>query len=353
MLKMLLLLLLLFRRYLKINVIYSLYKTYRYYTRSEFIQFENKMDKTELLEKIKKLAAEKNESALIIEKSEVPYASDKAGSLLGKGGFGTVYLCNYNGEQVVLKKISLINAGDEDLKMIVDECVSLKKAYTITQKIPKFYGIYKGKTKLGLIMQFIKGKSLLSLYSSISDRQKTQCLIGVTEILHQIHQHKMIHRDLKPDNIMVNLDNPDSPDSYIIDFGLCKIAKNTKTRTAHAKGTPQYKCPEVFDGDDDLLAAGNGEDEEKTIQITIKVDVWALGVMISEVFSGVIPWSQRSTNWLHVETMLMSKEKFPIPENIKNSKIVALIEKCVNLDPAERPTDEEIIAELKNILKDC
>jgi len=287
--------------------------------------------------------------AIIIEKSEVSLArGSKDDSHLGTGGFGKVYVCKYKGEEVVLKKISLMKAKESDIKMIIDEVISMNKAYKITQKIPKFLGIYKGKTKIGLVMEFIKGSTFLKLYKTINDSAKVKILIQITEILKTIHADKLIHRDLKPENIMVNMANPDSPIAYLIDFGLCKIAKNTRTRTGSAKGTSQYKGPELFD--EELELAGD-ETDDKNIKISYKVDIWALGAMISEVFSGVIPWSQKSTSWLHIETMLSQKEVFPIPAEIKDDKIVKLVKRCVDVEPDQRPTDAEVIDELNLILK--
>jgi serine/threonine protein kinase len=302
------------------------------------------MEKEELINLVKKYA---KEDVPIIDKSEVTWArGGKTQSFIGQGGFGKVYHINYNGQEAVLKTISLLKAEESDIMLIIDEAKSLKKAYCYTHYIPQFHGIYRGRTKIGLIMNFIKGAPFIDIYKTLDDKMKVKILINVCKALKSIHDNKLIHRDLKPDNIICNIDNPSEPEAFIIDFGLCKIAKNTKTRTASAKGTPQYKAPELFDGENELVDSP----DEKNIEISYKVDIWAFGAMISEVFSGVIPWSQRTTNWLHIESLLLEKEEFPIPESINEERIREIIKNCTNLDPDKRPSDDEILKHLEDIL---
>ena len=305
------------------------------------------MDSNLIMETVFKYA--KQIDSIIIDKSELTHArGNKTDSFLGKGGFGAVFLRKYKGEEAVLKKISLMKAQESDIELIFGEIKSMKFAYSFCAKIPKFYGIYKGRKKIGIVMEFIKGVTLLKLYKDISDRMKIEILIQITEILNIIHSKKLIHRDLKPDNIMVNIDNPSKPIVYLIDFGLCTIAKNTRTRTGSAKGTSQYKAPELFD--DELQI--NGEENDLNILISYKIDIWALGAMMSEVFSGKIPWSQLTTNWIHIETCLSEKKEFPIPD-IHNIKIHNIVKKCLHNDPNERPCDLEIIEELNKAKEFC
>jgi serine/threonine protein kinase len=309
------------------------------------------MENTELSEIIDNLAYEHGYK--VISRSEIKIYKDRKDCLLGRGAFGEVYKCEYMGSTLVLKKISLMRATEKDIKVIFREMEALKIAEEKIKiiNIPKLYGVYKGKTKTGLLMEYIEGKRLSSFYMDLRIEEKLKILLEIIRVIKIIHSFNYIHRDIKPENILVRKTNEEFI-IFLIDFGLCKIARNTYTRTESPRGTPQYKSPDVFDEieEKDEEEFYNDDDLDKSLSVSYKTDIWSFGAMMSEILSGIIPWSQRAINWTYVEALLIQKKSFPIPDNITDPDVIRLIEKCLDINPENRPDGEAIEKELMEII---
>ena len=101
-------------------------------------------------------------------------------------------------------------------------------------------------------------------------RYFTMILIG----LHYLHGKKITHRDLKPENILVNI-LPDGSDILFIgDFGISKQESVRSKYTLNGTGTVYYMAPEMIEGKES----------------TTKVDMWALGVILYELFASILPF---------------------------------------------------------------
>ena len=120
--------------------------------------------------------------------------------------------------------------------------------------------------------------------------------------------------------------NQDSckPEIKILDFGITKITDRTFTFTVdNNKCTVGYSAPELY-----------CEDNTKA-RFSHKIDVWALGCIISYMFTGIIPWRNKAKNMIKIQSYLVLKEKFPIPENC-DENIRKLIEFCTTVNPDKR-----------------
>jgi serine/threonine protein kinase len=129
----------------------------------------------------------------------------------------------------------------------------------------------------------------------------------------------------------------------LIDFGISKIASKTITFTGNQTGTIPYMSPEYFDVRID-------EQTNKPIPISPKVDIWATGCLISEIFSGKTPWSNKCRNEYAITKKLTMGGEFPIPENIDDN-IKEIIIKCTKNDANERCTANDIKNDIAVILK--
>src|SRR6185503_12182442 len=111
---------------------------------------------------------------------------------------------------------------------------------------------------------------------SITVRQRVATLRDVALAIHHAHRHGILHRDLKPDNILIDR----SHQARITDFGLAKLigaaGPTLSTATGTALGTPAYMSPEQIRGSKELDA---------------RSDVFALGVMLYEILTGQRPFS--------------------------------------------------------------
>lgn len=252
---------------------------------------------------------------------------------LGQGTFGTVRKGKYKGEHDVAIKELIFNSNENTAEEVVNNIRNEIKAFSIAEKlhpsIVKFYGVWKQKTKICFVFELIKGKDFHKVAPEMNDKEKLQAISDICDVIGTLHNKKLIHRDIKPANVMIQ---KEGKKVRIIDFGTVKIAKNENTFTVNQKGTDNYMSPELI-----KIIELDGDEENDLVHFSVspKVDVWAIGCVISEVFSGELPWKNLvGLNFQAVRKKLLKNTPFPIPEQIKNPKIVNLIKMAceVNLD---------------------
>jgi serine/threonine protein kinase len=263
---------------------------------------------------------------------------------IGSGKFGKVYKGKYKGIDVAIKKMVIENLDQEANRAeVISEIKNLQVA--VSEHVPKFYGVWKGLNgkHYNLVFEFIEGKSLRDILKTLTFDEKISILYQTAEIANFLHNRKMFHRDIKPDNIMVNMD---TMVIKMIDFGTAKLATKTITFTSKAVGTTIYMAPDFFDIDVD-------DDGDKPIANTPKVDIWSIGCMMSEMMSGVEPWHNLTKSEKKVEAYLIKQTPFPIPKEImeKHPEFQGMIEKCTKLHWQERCSTEEVMEFLKPMLK--
>jgi len=254
---------------------------------------------------------------------------------IGKGSFGKVYKGKYQSEMVAIKKIMLKDEFYD--KGVLDEILKEIQCVKMVQNecVPKFYGIWKRKRNFHLVFEFINGKPLSERYKDLSVKQKLEVIYQLSNILCTIHKIHMIHRDIKPANIMVD----DSGKIKLIDFGVSKIAEKTNTYTNTTMGTTRYMAPDNFQIDK--------VNPINIIHINHKIDIWSTGCLISEIFSGLLPWTHIKSD-LILRKKLSEKTEFPIPEtSISFGGIVDVIQKCLAVNPDNRISAEELMKLVK------
>jgi len=147
-----------------------------------------------------------------------------------------------------------------------------------------------------------------------------------------LHQHRIAHRDIKSDNVLVRYSGLQSPKNlYLSDFGTAKAFDETNRalKTTTVVGTMSYMPPEMM--------PGNSYDPFMS-------DVWSFGVLLQEMLTGDLPTKRNA------EEVLQGK----IPEispgtEITFPKFVATVRSCTKLDPEERPTASKLLETMKNM----
>lgn len=199
--------------------------------------------------------------------------------LLGAGGMGEVYLARdlKLGRLVALKVLPLHFVVDgERLSRFQREARALSSL-----NHPNLVTIYEVGEAKGLhfiAMELVEGQTLSSLRDKLSLKELLAIVVQVAEALGAAHQAGIIHRDIKPDNVMVR------PDGYakVLDFGLVKLTEvepvpgaPNDTKLGVAMGTLAYMSPEQ--------AAGEPVDQ--------RTDIWSLGVVLYELATGRKPFT--------------------------------------------------------------
>lgn len=261
--------------------------------------------------------------------------------IIGKGGQATVYKGTYNNEQVAIKMFKEI-----DFRCFAHELVIYTNFHH--KNIPKFYGLVRKTSDYdGLVNEFIFGKSLQDLETETMDQfTKLKIAINIAEALDYIHSKGLVHRDIKPENIMID----NKSHVYLIDFGIAKVVHTGEDLITRAKGTLNYLAPETLEEVD------KSEDGSIISAISYKVDIWAFGCIISYMFSGKKPWSNKYKDKpAFVYKALINKLSFPIPEEdiqancIFDKNIIDLIKICTVLNIKERASIKEVLEVLNSI----
>lgn len=247
----------------------------------------------------------------------------RVGKKLGAGNMGIVYLGHHEAldRAVVVKTLSpqrLMGDGSaEVIARFYEEARSV--ARLSHQNIAQIFDVGRHKGFHYLIMEFVDGCSLGDyLKSKVLTVEEKICLVlGVASGLGAAHKCGVVHRDIKPDNIMINQDGQ----AKIVDFGLAKrhgSAGLTSDQTV--LGTPYFMAPEQCDGRD----------------IDGRADLYALGVTAFWMFTGQYPF-----NGKHPVQVIMARLRQPAPliqkinPNIPPS-LAAVINRLLLADPKER-----------------
>lgn len=181
-------------------------------------------------------------------------------------------------------------------------------------------------------MEYCPNKNLGDLLELFSDRKQYLSNDGVLKYfceivigLQYLHNHKILHRDLKPDNIFITKDNV----CVLADFGLAKEVENINALNRTQAGTPLYMAPEVFNNE----------------EYSFKAEIWSLGCILHELCSLHPLYCEAKSP---AGLMILQKTeydklklKYPLPQHI-DKRIRDIIKWCLKFDPKDRPTMNDL-----------
>ena len=184
---------------------------------------------------------------------------------LGRGGMGAVYLAEQTGlgREVAIKELVPSAAADPiALKRFLLEAQVM--ARTSHPNLVQVYDMEQIQGANYIVLEFVRGKSLRDWLNrgAIAVPQVFAVMHGVLQALDYAHRHAVVHRDMKPENVLI----ADEGMVKVADFGIARLMDDmavggTATKTGTTVGTPQYMSPEQVasskvDGRSDLYSAG-------------------------------------------------------------------------------------------------
>lgn len=172
-----------------------------------------------------------------------------------------------------------------------------------------------------LVMRFMHGGTLTDrIYQQrrIPAAQAVAIISRIAQGLDAAHAKGIIHRDVKPDNILFD----DQESAYLTDFGLVKLTEDVDSITGRmVVGTPSYMSPEQVHGDEDVSG---------------RSDIYALGVVLFEMMTGAVPYDDRSPTRIMMKHVL---DPVPNAQDLFTelpSGYAAIIAKAMSKDPQDR-----------------
>ena len=263
-------------------------------------------------------------------------------SVLGEGGMGVVYETRHRalGKRFALKALrkDLASDGEIAARFMQEARTAASVSHPGLVKITDFGRLASGQPFF--VMELLEGQSLASLIRAggpIPAARAVDMVRQIAEALGTAHDHSIVHRDLKPDNIHVSPNGNGRDRVTIVDFGLAKVIGASRlTRAGVVFGTPHYMSPEQ--------AMGEATDH--------RADVYALGVVMYEMFTGRVPFEADS--YMGVLTKHMYMAPTP-PSQLAGTEDLGVLEaimlRCLHKKPEQRyQTLSELSRELEAAL---
>ena len=234
---------------------------------------------------------------------------------LGQGSFGEVWLVLdtevVGPKRHYVAKIPFLKAANPKFRKEATICLRLAPHPGVVGLVSTL----EEEGRLILIQEYVEGKTLADLLGEELPRPLVERIIlQLIEVVAHAHRHRIIHRDIKPNNIIIQPDGT----LKLLDFGAAKILKDTDIG-ATVVGSRPFMAPEQI----------MGESERRS-------DTWAIGVLMYLLYTGELPF------YSEVEKLLidMILEQEPLPPREHNPKIPPVLEtiimKCLKKKVAER-----------------
>lgn len=162
--------------------------------------------------------------------------------------------------------------------------------------VAEVYDVGEWEGRPFIAMQLIEGLPLDQAIRDLPLEQRVRLLAVVARAVHAAHTEGLIHRDLKPGNILVEMGADGTAVPFVLDFGIAReIAARGETLTGQMLGTPGYLSPEQARGE--------------TARLDRRSDVFSLGAVLYEVLTGVRPFGGDSA----VDALVQVLERDPVP----------------------------------------
>jgi len=241
---------------------------------------------------------------------------------IGSGAYGSVYEALFEKHGRVAVK--LVNIRETSSKTMLE---SFKREVDVLsrvkhQNVVNLHGACMCPPNVFIVMELLKGslRDRLDEVGRMTYREILTLANEISSALAYLHP-TIVHRDLKPQNILID----GSGSAKVADFGIAKFKQSTYLNTTKGNGTPAYMAPESFGSD----------------RISEKADVYSLGMILWECWTGNSPWKEVEIPFQVVMLVGVEKKRPEIPSDCPR-QLASLIQRCWDDDPHRRPSCAEV-----------
>lgn len=271
----------------------------------------------------------------------------RVGTLLGKGGMGAVYEATHSeiNRKVAVKVLHARFAEKSEFKARFTNEAKIANLVEHPGLVQIFdYGQLPDGAAY-LVMEYLKGETLGARIKRcggiLPSRDALRLAHLIADSLEAAHSKGVLHRDLKPDNVMIVPDRnvPGGERTKLLDFGIAKLADGTdaapiQTETGAIMGTPPYMSPEQCRGLRDLDG---------------RTDVYSFGAMLYVMLSGKPPFQGTQMEVITKHLMEVPPPLESMAPNV-SPRLAALALRMLAKDKASRPSMHEVVSELETML---
>uniref|UniRef100_J3MBT6 Protein kinase domain-containing protein n=1 Tax=Oryza brachyantha TaxID=4533 RepID=J3MBT6_ORYBR len=254
---------------------------------------------------------------------------------LGSGTFGTVYHGKWRGSDVAIKRINdrcFAGKASEQERMRTDFWNEADKLASLHHpNVVAFYGVVLDGPggSVATVTEYMANGSLrqaLQRHEKIFDRRRRLLIaMDVAFGMEYLHEKNIVHFDLKSDNLLVNLRDPQHPICKVGDLGLSKVKCQTLI-SGGVRGTLPWMAPELLNGSSSLVSE--------------KVDVFSFGIVMWELLTGEEPYAELHYGAI-IGGIVNNTLRPPVPEAC-DPRWRSLMEQCWSSEPSERPSFTEV-----------
>ncbi|XP_028773074.1 uncharacterized protein LOC114730206 isoform X3 [Neltuma alba] len=261
---------------------------------------------------------------------------------LGSGTYGTVYHGKWRGTDVAIKRIkrSCFSGRSSELERLTKDF--WREAQILSNlhhpNVVAFYGVVPdgaGGT-LATVTEYMVNGSLRHVLVKkdrlLDHRKKLIIAMDAAFGMEYLHSKNIVHFDLKCDNLLVNLRDPQRPICKVGDFGLSRIKRNTLV-SGGVRGTLPWMAPELLNGSSN--------------RVSEKVDVFSFGISMWEILTGEEPYADMHCGAI-IGGIVKNTLRPPIPPRC-DPEWRKLMEECWSPEPDSRPSFTEITSRLRSM----
>src|SRR6266550_415116 len=278
-----------------------------------------------------------SEAAALFDDFEIARREDGSFWELGRGGMGVTYRAT---ERTLHRPVALKVIETHGSEAVRERFLREARAAAALRH-PNVAGVFRfgalaNTDRCYCAMELVEGETLETLVrrkGPLKLEMALEIVIQVTQALIAAADRGLVHRDLKPGNIMLthNQISPATVEVKVIDFGLAKaathVAEEMELTRGEFVGTPAFASPEQFAGG----------------SIDARSDIYALGVTLWFALSGRLPFGGRTIEEIRQRQI---HDKLPV-EQLQGvpRRVIQLLRSCLAVDPGERPASARVLME--------